>query len=91
MTQSADTLRDMQILRCKISKRQDYGQYYSTEFQRDTIQEYDTRQNPTINDEAVTMAEAKEFFRRVTVPGVDTFYLNSTEIHCNAMCVHYNM
>ena len=28
--QIADTLRDMQILRCKIPKRQDTRQYYST-------------------------------------------------------------
>jgi len=41
-TQSADTLRHMQILhsetRCKIPKRQDTRQYYSTGLRHDTIQ-----------------------------------------------------
>ena len=63
MTQSADTLRDMQILRCKIPKRQDMRQYYSTELRHDTIQKHYTRQSLTINDEAVALAEAVEFPR----------------------------
>ena len=72
-TQSADILRDMQILRCKIPKRQDTRQYYTTELRHDTIQKHDT-QNLTINDEAVTLADAIEFPRLwLTVPGDDTF------------------
>ncbi|KYN41550.1 hypothetical protein ALC56_04013 [Trachymyrmex septentrionalis] len=61
--ESADTLRDMQILRCKIPKRQDMRQYYSTELRHDTTQKHDMRQNLTINDEAVALADAVEFPR----------------------------
>ena len=60
VTQSADILRDMQILRCKIPKRQDTRQCYNTELRHDTIQKHDTRQNLTINNEAVALVDTTE-------------------------------
>ena len=82
----------MQILRCKIPKRQDTRQYYSAKLRHDTIQKHDTRQNLTINDEAVALADAVEFPRLwASREATRLPKLHENLRHGNAQCAHYNM